>query len=128
MLSAAAEAVHLSASFVTSLFASFCQNLCKSNNFVFLLIRSPHKTISKLRIYDLTALVLSIINWAYCSYRGIHKSGQKISRSQTWPVFQTNAKIPDLPELKSGTSLAIGRDCVKQINISRQAHLATHSS
>jgi len=53
-------------------------------------------------------LVLSVINWTYCNWTGIHQIWQ--IRLEIWPkmemgTFSMNGQIQDLPKTKSGTHL-----------------------
>ena len=56
-------------------------------------------------------LVLSVINWRYCSYTGIFQIRLEISPETDLARFPKNDQIPDSPELelKSGATLSMTR-------------------
>jgi len=93
------EAVHFSASFVTSPFASFWLNYVHIR-----LIKIVNTPVNRSG-----ALVLSVTNWMSCNYIGIRQI-----LPENWPEpdlsgFPKNGRMPDLPEpeLKSGATLNI---------------------
>jgi len=108
MLPAATEAVQFGVSLVPSLFASFWQNLWHGNEFCVFFVQVTLINIAYSPLDRSAAIVLSIVNWSCYSCTGIcqiQQICQKIWPEQDFARFLKNGRIPDLLELKSGTTL-----------------------
>jgi len=125
------EAVQFSVFFVTSLFASFWQNLWNCNElFVLFFVGATLTKTANMPLDRSAALVLYVINCIYRSYNGICEIRQEIWLELDLARFPKNGGISDLPELepKSSTSPAASNETLKLWTNNRDSTEANTSS